>query len=112
MKKLVSRIADIKLREVLDRDRGWSAILFFDFGSVPCEHFRPEFEMFARAMRAFYCAEIVCDENPTITSKCGVTAVPTTLILKGGKELGRYEGPYSYDSLKQRVADLLLKARE
>lgn len=109
--KMVFRIHDVELQEILDPERAltdqWSAVSFIDIGSIPCNHFKPEFETFAQAMKGIYCAEIVCDENPTITSKCGVIAIPTTLIFKGTKEVGRYEGPYSHETLKERVQNLM-----
>lgn len=109
--KMVFRIHDVELQEILDPERAlqsqWAAVCFMDIGSIPCDHFKGEFETFAQAMKGIYCAEIVCDENPTITSKCGVVAVPTTLIFRGAKEVGRYEGPYSHEALKERVQTLM-----
>lgn len=111
--KMVFRIADVELNEILDQSKAlqdqWCAVSFVDIGSIPCDHFRPEFETFAQAMKGIYCAEIICDENPTITSKCQVIAVPTTVIFRGGKEVGRYEGPYSHEALKERVQNLMTK---
>ena len=107
VEKFVSRIGDIGVRELIQKDRGYSAVLFFDYHSIPCDHFRPEFQVFAKEMRMVFCAELVCDENPTITDELGVSAVPTTLLFKGGKELGRWEGPYSYEALKERVIETI-----
>ena len=110
MGKPVTRIADIELEAILSRDRGWAAICFSGFCSIPCEHFRAEFEAFAREMQSVTCVEVVVEENPTITDKCGVTAVPTTLIMNGRQEVARYEGPYSREALLERVAALLRRA--
>jgi thioredoxin-like negative regulator of GroEL len=110
--KLVHRISDIELREVIQKDRGYSAILFFDYRSIPCHHFKPEFQMFAEEMRLIFCGELVCDENPTVTDELGVSAVPTTLLFKGGKELGRWEGPYSHEALKERVVEVIKNGKK
>jgi thioredoxin-like negative regulator of GroEL len=109
---LVHRIADIELRELIQKDRGYSAVLFFDYQSISCDHFQPEFHAFSEEMRLVFCAEIVCDENPTITDEHGVSAVPTTLLFKGGKEFGRWEGPYSREALKDRVVEAIKNGKK
>jgi thioredoxin-like negative regulator of GroEL len=109
---LVHRIADIELRELVEKDRGYSAVLFFDYLSISCDHFRPEFQAFAREMRLIFCGELVCDENPTITGEMGVSAIPTTLLFKAGKELGRWEGPYSREALKERAVEAIKNSKK
>lgn len=106
-KKLVHRISDIELRKLIQKDRGYSAVLFFDYQSISCDHFQPEFHAFAEEMRTVFCGELVCDENPTITAEMGVLAVPTTLLFKCGNELGRWEGPYSHEALKDRTIEAI-----
>ena len=109
--KMVFQIHDIELIEILDkklqRRQDWCAVAFLAAGSIPCVSFAAEFEIFAQQTKAVYCAEISVDENPNITAKCGVLAVPTTLILHAGVEKARYEGPYSARALLERVSELL-----
>jgi thioredoxin-like negative regulator of GroEL len=102
------RIGDVELQEILDRDQSWALIFFSCWGSIPCNHFRPEFSAITRHFTAtIYCAEINVEENPSIADKLQILAVPTTLLLHKGKELGRYEGPYSHEALIERITPLL-----
>jgi len=101
-------ISDLELQEILDRDPSWAMIFFSCWGSVPCNHFRPEFSRLTdHFITTVYCAEINVEENPSIADRLGITAVPTTLLIHKGKEAARYEGPYSHEALIERVTPLL-----
>lgn len=104
--KLVSRIGDYELTEILEKDTNWCAVAFMSYGSIPCDHFKPEFESFAQGMKGVYCAEIIAEEHPSMCERLEVTEVPTTLILKGGKKFAAYVGPYSHEALTDRVKKL------
>lgn len=107
--KLVSRIHDIELKELL-RDDGTncpSMVVFIAVGSIPCDHFKAEFETFSQARKDIFCAEILVEENPSIAERLGVTAVPETLLINRGKVLHHFEGPYSHEALKERVPQYL-----
>ena len=39
------------------------------------------------------------DENPQITAKYGVRSVPTVLVFKGGKQIGKHVGLTSRENL-------------
>jgi len=101
-------IGDLELQEILDRDQSWALIAFTSWGSIPCNHFRPEFSaLTGHFITKVYCAEINVEENPSVTDKLGVVAVPTTLLLRKGKEVARYEGPYSREALIERITPFL-----
>jgi len=101
-------IGDLGLQEILDRGSSWALVAFTSWGSIPCNHFRPEFCAIAGHFRAdIYCAEISMDENPSIADRLKIMAVPTTLLLHRGKEVRRFEGPYSQEALIKRVTRLL-----
>jgi len=104
MSNAVAYINDRQLREILRQSLDWSAIAFVSYGSIPCDNFRPEFEALAETfMTNVFCGWLDVDENPTITEKLKVQAVPTTVLYKNGQELARYEGPYSREALDERV---------
>lgn len=84
------------------------AVAFLDYDSVPCDHFRPELDAVSEQLEekvVFYKIDVT--ENPSITEELGVEAVPTLLIFREGKEIARYEGPYSREALGDRISQLL-----
>lgn len=87
------------------------AIAFIDYGSIPCDHFRPELAAVSLKLEGkilFYWID-AC-ENPSVTDTLGVVAVPTLLVFRGEEEIGRYEGPYSRAALAERLGKLVGKA--
>lgn len=104
MNRVGLSINDIQLEVIIDNNIGWNAIAFISRDSIPCNHFLPEFKLFAQALKkTVFCGVLDVDENPTITQRCAVTAVPTTLLFRDGKELARYEGPYAYEAILERA---------
>ncbi len=101
------RITDEGLDTLIQED-GWFAVAFMSRFAIPCDHFLPELAAMPDMMEhriGFHLIDI--DENPTITDTLGITAVPTSLVFLDGKEMARYEGPYSREALKERLAQLL-----
>lgn len=99
---------DEELERVVQGSRGILGIAFLDYESIPCIHFRPELEHVAEVFQDkmdFY--ELNVTENPDITERCRVDAVPTLLICKDYKVLARYEGPYSREALLDRLSSIL-----
>jgi thioredoxin 1 len=84
------------------------AIAFVSRVSIPCDHFLPEYSAMPEILGnrlAFF--KIDHDENPSISDELGITAVPTLLVFKAGLVLARYEGPYSRETLKERLLQVL-----
>jgi thioredoxin-like negative regulator of GroEL len=105
----VKRLNDHALEELLVSENGYLAVAFMSHTSVPCDHFLPELAAMPELMKhrlKFFHLDV--DENPTITGELGVTATPTLLILKGGEEIKKYEGPYTRQALKGRLEEVLL----
>jgi len=104
-------VRDLNDQGVEDRVLGVEgpvAVAFLDYDSLPCHHFRPELEAVSEQMEGkvdFYRIDVT--ENPWITEELGVEAVPTLLVFREGKEIARYEGPYSREALGDRLAQLL-----
>jgi thioredoxin 1 len=109
---MVKDLNDTGLEErVLEAD-GLLAVAFLDYGSIPCDHFRPELDAISETMDGkvgFYKIDVT--ENPSITEELGVQAVPTLLVFREGEEIARYEGPYSREALGDRITALLAAKR-
>jgi thioredoxin-like negative regulator of GroEL len=104
------RLERLICESITDRGIGLWAVAFLDYGSIPCDHFRPEFQSASETFSgkiAFFMID-AC-ENPTITDALHVVAVPTLLVFKGDDEIGRYEGPYSREALVERLGKLVGK---
>lgn len=43
------------------------------------------------------------DDNQLVAGKLGVTAIPTVVIFKGGKEVARMQGVQKEDALKSAI---------
>lgn len=104
-------ICDHGLEEAVVASHGLVVVAFLQHGSIPCRHFLPEFEAVAEALegRAVF-LRLEVTENPTAAEETDVSAVPTTVVWRDGAEVGRFEGPYSRDSLARRI-EVLLKTR-
>ncbi len=105
---MVRNLTDQGVEERVLSVDGPVGLAFLDYDSVPCRHFRPELEAVAEQLEekvVFYRTNVT--ENPSITEALGVEAIPTLVIFREGKELARYEGPYSREALGDRIAQLL-----
>lgn len=109
---MVKDLNDTGVEERVLESDGLVAVAFLDFGSIPCNHFRPELEAVASNLDGkveFYRLDVT--ENPSITDDLGVQAVPTLLVFRDGEEIARYEGPYSREALTDRITQLLAGKR-
>ena len=85
-------------------------VCFYQVDSTPCTHFKKEFETLSEKpslTRKAEFFEIDALENPGISKMLDVKAVPTTLIMKEGSQIGCFEGPYSHEALENRILDLI-----
>lgn len=104
-------VNDKDLETAIVETKGFLVTYFFQVESIPCAHFLPEFIGLSELLqdRATF-VRIEVTENPTPARERGIEHVPTTVIWRDGKELTRYEGPYSREALKGRLLDLMKKA--
>ena len=105
---MVRDLNDTGLEERVLESEGLVAVAFLDWGSIPCEHFKPELEAVSDGLHGkaeFYRIDV--SENPSITEELGVQAVPTLLVFREGEEIARYEGPYSREALTDRLTTLM-----
>ncbi len=105
---MVRDLNDQGVEERVLESEGPVAVAFLDYDSIPCRHFRPELEAVAEQLDGKMCFyKVDVTENPLITEDLGVEAVPTLLVFREGKEIARYEGPYSREALGDRILQLL-----
>lgn len=85
-------------------------IVIIDLWAVwcgPCKIFAPIFEKLQKEYsNDFLFAKVNVDENPSIAQSFGVTAIPTTLLIKNGKLVRKFVGVMNYDTLKQILEKL------
>lgn len=106
----VRRVNDHGLEELILETDGHLCVAFLSHTSAPCGHFAPEFAALAAALRDRMASAVLdADENPSITDECRVTAVPTTVLFLGGREVARWEGPYNREALKGRITDAMAR---
>lgn len=107
---MVRTINDYGLEtEVLER-KGYVVVAFLMRTSMPCDHFRPEFDGVAEKLEekaTFF--KIDAEENPTVTKMYDVEAVPTTVVFLDSEEIKRWEGPYSRETLVDRLTEVMAK---
>jgi len=109
----VRLVNDERLEEMILHSPGYVLVAFLDFGSKPCDHFLEEFKAAeAEVEGAIEFCWIEAAENPSLTEFLQVCAVPTTLLYKDGEERGRWEGPYSKEALKDRIAKAMLLKKD
>jgi len=107
-------VNDKILEERRVNSKGFLVAVFLQYQSITCRNYIPEFTAAAVAMKCwnveFYGIEVT--ENPIMAEACEIRFVPTTVIFHGGNEIKRYEGPYTKESLKQRLADLMADTKK
>ena len=66
---------------------------FFAEWCGPCKAMAPALEQVAHEMKGkVKVVKLDVDQNPTVTGKYGIRAMPTLLLFKNGKEVARYTG--------------------
>ena len=85
-------------------------ILVFDFWAVwcgPCIAFAPVFEKLQQEYsQDIIFAKVNVDEAGSIAQRFGITGIPTTLFIKGGKVIQKVVGAMNYNSMKQILGKL------
>jgi thioredoxin-like negative regulator of GroEL len=104
------RVTDEGLYHFVVEGHGYSVVLFFDYCSVPCDTFRPDWNALSEMLDLpFY--ELEACENPGITEELGIRVMPTTALFLNGKVIRVFEGPWKKEILVQRLKEELSKAR-
>lgn len=70
----------------------------------PCRRFAPVLEEVSNELGdQVNIVKLNIDDNPESTSKYGILSIPTLVIFKGGKEVGRTVGLLNKEQLKERI---------
>lgn len=76
----------------------------------PCKMQLPVIEALASELRdVAIVAKLNVDKNPSLTSKLSVMHLPTLIVLKSGKEIGRKTGLLPLLKLKEALTSFGLK---
>ncbi|AIC17277.1 thioredoxin [Nitrososphaera viennensis] len=88
--------------------------VFVDFWAEwcgPCRMVGPAVEQIAKVMAGkVKVAKLNVDENQEIAMKYGVQSIPSLIIFKGGKEIGRTIGAMPKESYMKFIESTLAKA--
>eukprot|EP00013_Stygamoeba_regulata_P008559 CAMPEP_0177676454 /NCGR_PEP_ID=MMETSP0447-20121125/27804_1 /TAXON_ID=0 /ORGANISM="Stygamoeba regulata, Strain BSH-02190019" /LENGTH=159 /DNA_ID=CAMNT_0019185031 /DNA_START=110 /DNA_END=590 /DNA_ORIENTATION=- len=70
---------------------GPSQLMLIDFHATwcgPCKMIAPQYEALAKAHPNVVFAKVDVDENPDVAGRFGVSAMPTFVAFKGGRQVG------------------------
>ena len=87
-------------------------VSIFDFSATwcgPCRMMAPVFEEFAEKHTDYLFHKIDIDENEDLSREFKIMYVPTFLVFKDGKELGRTSGYLPIEDFEKFVNDSLAK---
>ena len=65
----------------------------------PCKALAPKLEEIAGEMKAAKIVKVDVDANPDTATKYGVRGIPTLVVFKDGKEVGRLVGNQPKDAI-------------
>ena len=69
----------------------------------PCLMMGPIFEELSKEMRDVKFAKLNVDDNQDIAQRLGVMGIPTFIIFKDGKEVGRTTGAAQKSIIKSKI---------
>lgn len=85
MVKVVSEVSDVP-------QQGAVVIDFFATWCGPCKRIAPTYEKLSEAFTNVTFLKVDVDESPELTEQYSISAMPTFVFLKDGKEVKRVEG--------------------
>lgn len=105
---MIRRVNDILLDTIITEADSWVLCAWITPQSIPCSHFRPEFEgLQAACPDDFVFLEIDAGEHPEFAEYMKIQAVPTMVVYRKLEEQARFEGPYSRERLLQDITALV-----
>lgn len=81
---------------------------FFADWCMPCLMMAPVFEELAEKYTGkITFAKVNIDDNSSLSSKHKVMSIPTTIVFKKGKEVGRFVGAMQPEDLENKINSLV-----
>lgn len=96
----MSRLVNDTMLEGIFLEGKTIVVAFLAPNSIPTEHFRPELEGINVGLPVY---RMDIEENPTMARELKVLDSPTTVLYRDSNELARWQGPYSRESLEERI---------
>jgi thioredoxin 1 len=94
-------VEDSDIPVILDFNAEWC---------MPCQMMKPEFEALSDEYKGkLKFASINSDNNPAISQKFNVSAIPCLVVINKGKEVDRIVGFMPKEALKEKVDEVLSK---
>ncbi len=75
----------------------------------PCKAATPIFAELSKEMKNVKFAKLNVDENQEIASRLSILGIPTFIVFKNGKEIGRITGLNSKAAFKVKIEEILKK---
>jgi len=91
--------------------KGFVLVDFWAEWCAPCQLMIPVFEEVSEDFKGKvkFC-KLNVDEGSDIAEKFSVSGIPCLILLKDGKEIGRFVGFMSGDSLREKIESVVGKA--
>ncbi len=102
-------LIDVTEKDFQDKVINSPSVVLIDFWAPwcgPCKLATPVLEELSQVHKdKIIFTKVNVDENPNLTSKYSVMSIPTTILLKDGKEIGRqigFAGKAAFEELLQK----------
>jgi|ETNmetMinimDraft_11_1059920.scaffolds.fasta_scaffold97524_2 thioredoxin 1 len=87
---------EIKEPIIVDFWAGWCS---------PCKEMDPMFDQLSEEIKNLKFAKLNVDQEPELAVRFGVMSIPTFLIIREGKEIGRIVGSMQKSTFKEKIEE-------
>ncbi|MDF2549131.1 MAG: trxA [Chlamydiales bacterium] len=84
-------------------EQGMWVVDFYAEWCGPCKRFEPVFKQVAEEMLDYRFAKVNTDRSPLTSQGLNIKMIPTIVVFKEGKEVGRQEGSCDLSALKKFI---------
>ena len=93
-------------KEVLENNKP-VVVDFWASWCGPCRMMGPIFEELSEDMKEVVFGKLSTEDHGEIASKNNITSIPTLVVFKEGKEVGRISGVMPKEDLKEKINSFL-----